>query len=180
MIMITALQKGVEWMENGSSSLVCPLFVIHCNQASVLYFLVTVMLYFCSVTFLRGCFCSPFCLFFYFTVVALLMVTFFRGCFIPLFVIFYFFCFLLLHTSLRGCVDICHCVVNLVCTTRLFVHVDTLGASLSPPIFLSIHASLPCTTTNTRSLSCHPRIPAPFSNMLHLHLRGGYILKIML
>src|SRR6266446_10002915 len=61
MIMTTVFPEGVAWMVKGISSLIHLLFVIHRNYSSVLYFLVTVMLYFCSVTFCRGCY--PFCLF---------------------------------------------------------------------------------------------------------------------
>ena len=39
------------------------------------------------------------------------------GVFYPFVCYFYGFCFPLLHTSLRGCVDISCCAVNSVCTT---------------------------------------------------------------
>jgi len=138
-------------MENGSSSLVCPLFVNHCNYFIALYSLVTFMLlYLVFSYFSQGVFffCYHCCFLSVYFFVSLCYCClcycfcsrhghFLMGCFIPLLVICYTFCFLLSHISLRGCVDISCCCSQLGARHPLFVHVDTLGASLAPPFFPS-------------------------------------------
>ena len=50
------------------------------------------------------------------------------------------------------------------CTPLLFVHVDTLGASLLPPIFSFLRCFFTCTTTNTHCFPLHLHIPTSFIN----------------
>jgi len=65
-------------------------------------------------------------------------------------------------------VDISCCVANSVRATRYLYMQISWWLLWRPHFFLPTYASLPCTTTNTRSLSLRPRVPAPFSNNIHL------------
>jgi len=161
------------WLFPGSSRV--PFICMHCNcfpLFSKLPFLLFVfvlfllsmivircnhLLFFISVfyLFLTGGVLLPF-MFISFVSLLFFYPDFSQGMFCPFYMYrVYFFSLLWSRTSLRGCVDICHCAVNSVRTTGLFVHVDTLGASLLPPIFLSIYTSWPCTTINRRFLTLY-------------------------
>ena len=62
------------------------------------------------------------------------------------------------------------CMMQMVasngCTPPLFVHVDTLGGSLLPPIFSFLRCFFTCTTTNTCHFPLCLHVPTSFFNRL--------------